>query len=546
MSDITKEFHQFRWSRTAFPIEALFPFLSWVHLLTLRTIKADLNAGFTGAVIVLPQGVAFATIAGLPPEYGLYSAIVPTVIAALFGSSFHLISGPTTAISLVVYANISIHADPFTGEYIAKVLMMTFMAGVIQLSFGMARLGRLVDFVSHSVVVGFTSGAALLIMTSQLGGFIGVTLPKGMNFYEKWRYILENLHSINGFVFSIALTTLLISVALKSRWPKQPGMLYAIIIGGIMAYFVGGKEAGITLVGSLPSSLPTFSLPDFSLESIQTLFSGALAVAVLGLAEAVSIGRSVATHSRQHINSNQEFIGQGLSNILGSFFSCYASSGSFTRTGVNYTSGARTPLSAIFAAILLSFIILLIAPLTAYLPIASVSGVLMVVAFRLIDFHHISFIVSTNKSEAMVLFVTFASTLFLHLEFAIYVGVILSVVLYLKRVSKPNLVTLVPHNTTPATKGRIFGQPSNEYVAECPQLKIIRLEGEIFFGAINHIIEELHRISQNSSEQCHILISGAGINYIDLTGCDMLSHEVRSFRQDGRQIPEGRHACHPG
>lgn len=517
----------------------LLPFLGWIELVTSRTIRADIFAGLTGAVIVLPQGVAFATIAGLPPEYGLYSAIVPAIIAALFGSSFHLISGPTTAISLVVFANVSLLAEPFTAEYIAKVLALTLMAGCIQFGLGLARLGGLVNFVSHSVVVGFTAGAAILIATSQLGNFAGIEFPAGLGFFEKWTHVFSHLGQISLPVLAVALTTLLLSLLLKSRWPKQPGMLYAMIAGSILAQLLGGEQAGIALVGSLPAHLPEFSMPDLSMETLRELAPGALAVAMLGLAEAVSIGRSVATHSRQFINNNQEFIGQGLSNIVGSFFSSYAASGSFTRTGLNYTAGAKTPLAAVFAATFLAGILLLIAPLTAYLPIASMAGVLMLVAYRLIDFRHIRDIMNTSRSEFSVLAVTFTATLVLHLEFAIYVGVLLSLLLYLNKASHPHLVTLTPRlqqGPRSISHDRDFMQSDGGTEIECPQTKIIRLDGEIFFGAVNHIIEELHHIVRDSPEQCHILIVCDGINFIDVAGCDMLAHEAHALRVDGRQL----------
>ena len=421
-----------------------FPFLRWWPQLNRQSLKADLMAGLTGAVIVLPQGVAFAMIAGLPPVYGLYSAMVPPIIAGLFGSSRHLISGPTTAISIVVFATVSKFAEPGSAQYISMALMLTFLAGVYQFVLGLARMGALVNFVSHSVVVGFTAGAAILIATSQLKHFLGIKIPAGESFLHTWQDIYRQLHEINPYVTAIAAVTLIAGVLFIRFKPRWPGMLIAMIIGSLLAALLAYETKEIQLVGQLPAHLPPFSVPDFSLKSIKTLGSGALAIAMLGLVEAVSIAKSVALKSHQRIDGNQEFIGQGLANVVGSFFSSYASSGSFTRSGINYTAGAVTPMAAIFAAMALALILLIVAPLAAHLPIAAMAGILLIVAYRLIDFHHIANILRTSKRETAVLLTTFFATLFVELEFAIYVGVMLSLVIYLMRTSRPRIATLTP------------------------------------------------------------------------------------------------------
>ncbi|MCB1728606.1 MAG: sodium-independent anion transporter, partial [Gammaproteobacteria bacterium] len=335
------------------------PFLHWLHLVNKRSLRADLVAGFTGAVIVLPQGVAFATIAGLPPEYGLYTAMVTPIIAALFGSSFHLVSGPTTAISIVVFSAISDLATPGSPEFVSMALTLTFLAGAYQLAFGLARLGTVVNFVSHTVVIGFTAGAALLIATSQMKHVLGIDIPKGESFLHTWMDVYVMAADISPTTLIIALSTLISAVAVKKFVPRLPNLLVGMVVGSLVAIVLGGAEAGIKLVGEIPAHLPPLSMPDLSLGSIKTLAPQAFAVALLGLIEAVSISRAVATKSNQNINANQEFIGQGMSNVVGSFFSSYAGSGSFTRSGINYSAGAKTPLSAIFAAMMLMVIVLL-------------------------------------------------------------------------------------------------------------------------------------------------------------------------------------------
>ncbi|MGD2160821.1 MAG: SulP family inorganic anion transporter [Gammaproteobacteria bacterium] len=510
-------------------LTAYFPFLNWFRLVTRESVKADLFAGLTGAVIVLPQGVAFATIAGLPPEYGLYTAMVTPIIAALFGSSYHLVSGPTTAISIVVFSSISHHAEVGSPEFVSLALTLTFLAGAYQLAFGIARLGSLVNFVSHTVVIGFTAGAAILIATSQMKHILGVYVPKGESFLHTWVDIFKELGDINFFLVIIALATLATSIILKRLLPRSPNLLIGMIVGSIIAVFFKNYTDGIQLVGEIPAHLPPLSSPDFTFSTIQTLAPEAFAVALLGLIEAVSISRAVATKSNQRINSNQEFIGQGISNIFGSFFSSYAGSGSFTRSGINYASGAKTPLSAIFAALFLMIIVLLIAPLTAYLPVAAMGGVILLVAYNLIDFHHIRNILMLSKSESAILIITFLATLFLELEFAIYIGVLLSLVFFLSKTSTPNIPTLSIDNIGDSASRKLINV-MNRPAKQCPQLKIIRIDMSIYFGSINHI---QHRIAQivDSEKIYHILIVSSGINFIDLAGGEALVAENNRLKK---------------
>ena len=506
---------------------AVFPFLAWFKMVTKESLKDDFFAGLTGAVIVLPQGIAFATIAGLPPEYGLYTAMVTPIVAALFGSSRHLVSGPTTAISIVVFSAISHHATPGTTEFVSLALTLTFVAGVYQLGFGLARLGSLVNFVSHTVVIGFTAGAAILIATSQMKHITAITIPKGESFLHTWADLFQGVSDIDLVVFSIALVTLVIAMAAKKIMPRSPYLLVGMIAGSVMALFLKEHSDSIKLVGEIPAHLPPFSSPEFSMETIRMLAPEAFAVALLGLIEAVSISRAVATKSNQRIDASQEFIGQGLSNITGSFFSSYAVSGSFTRSGINYDAGAKTPISAIFAAILLMVIVLLIAPLTAYLPIAAMGGIILLVAYNLVDFHHIRQTLTFSKTESSILLTTFFATLFLELEFAIYLGVLLSLVLFLAKTSTPYIPTLSIDDSDDKRK---FINIEKKPVKQCPQLKIVRIDMSIYFGSINHIQKRISQIVENERIY-HILIISSGINFIDLAGAEALVSENNRLKQ---------------
>jgi sulfate permease, SulP family len=509
------------------------PFLSSWPLLTRSTLRADLWAGLTGAIIVLPQGVAFAVLAGLPPEYGLYTAIVPAIVAALFGSSWHLVSGPTTAISIVVFSALSALAPPGSPTFVQLAITAACLAGAIQLTLGLARLGALVKFVSHTVMTGFAAGAAILIITSQLAHAFGVAVPTGGSFVAKWVTWYRSLDEINYYVLSIACLTFAVALMFRRWWPRAPAMLIAMLAGTLLSIAFDGPRHGVPLVGALPRHLPPLSMPDLSLTTLRQLAPSALAIALLGLVEASSIARAIAARSGQQLDGNREFVGQGLSNLIGSFFSCYPASGSFTRTGVNYAAGARTPLAAITAALILILILLLAAPLAAYLPMPAMAGILMLVAWNLIDLRHIYRILRSSKSETAVLLTTFLAALLIELEFAVYTGVLLSLVLYLNRTSKPQLVTLAPDLED---ERRRLVNIERKPLSECPQLKIARIDGSLFFGAIDYVDAKLRMISRQSPEQRHLLLVCSGINFIDLAGAELLAREAERRRACGGSL----------
>jgi len=506
----------------------IFPFIVWFRLTTVETIKADFFAGLTGAIIVLPQSVAFATIAGMPPEYGLYTAMVVPIVAALFGSSFHLVSGPTTAISIVVFAAVSKYAAPGTEEFVSLALTLTFLAGVYQLVFGLAKFGLLINFVSHNVVIGFTAGAALLIASSQIPYIVGIDIPRGEDFIHTWFDIYWGVGEFNIYLLIVGLGTLMSAILVKILRPKYPNLLIGMLVGGVLAFYLSSFTDTIKTVGAMPAYFPPLSTPNFSLNSLKSLAPEAFAIALLGLIEASSIGRSIATKSNQRIDANQEFIGQGASNIIGSFLSSYASSGSFTRSGVNFEAGARTPLSAILAALFLMVIVLLVAPLFAYLPLAAMAGI-MLVAYNLVDFKNIKKTFKFSKSESVIFTATFLATLLFELEFAIYLGVLLSLMLFIAKTSTPDVHTLA-FATPPGEGDRRLQSIRKAPLVQCPQLKIIRIDMSIYFGSINHIQKQLSRIVDNQRIY-HILVVASGVNFIDLAGIEALLIENKRLKE---------------
>jgi SulP family sulfate permease len=479
--------------------------------------------------------VAFATIAGMPPEYGLYAGMVPAIIAALFGSSKHLVSGPTTAASVVLFSALSVYAIPGSADYVTLALTLTFMVGVFELALGLARMGALVNFISHSVIIGFTAGAAVLISAKQLKHFFGVEMDSGGHLHEILFNFSQHLPEINPWVTGIALITLLSGIAFKRWLPRIPYMIAAMLTGTLVSLLLdtwfGPSITHIPTVGALPATLPPLSAPDLSFQNVKDLAPTALAVTLFALTEAVSIGRSIAARDGYRINGNQEFIGQGLSNIAGAFFSGYVATGSFNRSGLNYQAGARTPLAAVFAALLLMVVVLLVAPYAAYLPKAAMAGILFLVAWGLIDFKEIGHVLKSSKRESAVLLVTLLSAMFLELEFAIFAGVLLSLVLYLERVSKPNIVTRVPDH-------RLYKHAfsSDPDLPECKQLKIIRIDGSLFFGSVNHLQERFDRIRADHPEKKHLAIIASGINFVDLQGGHALVEEAQRRKDAGGKL----------
>ncbi|KHA60564.1 sulfate permease [Vibrio variabilis] len=492
--------------------KSVFPFLSWMPQVSTQTIKADFWAGLTGAIIVLPQGVAYAMIAGLPPEYGLYTAIIPAILAALFGSSHHLISGPTAALSVIVFTTISQFADPGTPLYIQLCFTLTLCAGLVQLLFGLMRFGAVVNFVSHSVVMGFTAGAAVIIAISQLKNILGLEYVSGQTAIENLQLFLTHLHLFDYSELVVGVMTVLTCVLVKKRFPKSPHMLIAMLfaMGGAFALEFLGEN--VSLVGQVNSAYLVLSSPLDGSSHIEQMLGGIVAVAMLGLVEAISIGRSVALKSRQTIDSNQEFIGQGISNMVGAFFSCYVSSGSFTRSGVNYTSGAKSPIAAVFAGLILLVIMALCIDYAAYIPIAGMGGLLLVVAWNLVDFHHIRTLIKHDVKEATVLSVTFISALVFHLEWAIYAGVATSLFFYLRRTSKPAIESLT------SKLDDIDGK----------DVEVIRINGSIFFGCVQYLNQELQNITASK-----VIILGRGINFIDHVGVQMIDDYIAT---SGRQV----------
>jgi SulP family sulfate permease len=505
----------------------------WLSAVNAKTFKADATAGLTSATVVLPQAVAFAAIAGLPPQYGFYTAIVVPIVAGLFGSSWVMVSGPTLVVSALMASTLTPHAQPFTPEFIAQAICLTLFVGLLQCAFGALRLGRFVNFISHSVMIGFTAAAALLISVSQLKDALGVSTERGHSIIEQIANLAGALGQTNLTAVSIAAATLVCLVAVRSVAPKLPAFVIALGVGSLLGVALGAERLGVRMVGALPSITPELALPTVSFAYVQALAEGGFAIALLGLVEAISIGRAFGLKQNRPFDANREIVAQGLSNVVGSFFQCYAASGSFTRSGVNYEAGAATPLSAILSSAFLVAILLVVAPLFGEVPIPAVAAVILYVAFRLVDVGAIRHILATSRTETTITAVTFFAGLLVSLEFAVYGGVIVSLMIFLSRTAKPTLSITAPDNQQ---THRPFRNAEMYSLPECPQAAFARLEGPLYFGSVDYLERELNRIQRQRPHQKRLGLVLRGTGDVDLPGAELIIAETKRRRAMGGDL----------
>ena len=516
----------------------LFPPIRWWHRVDRGSLPRDLLAGLVGALVVLPQGIAFATLAGLPAQYGLYAAMVPTAVAALFGSSLHTVSGPTNAISIMTFAALAPLAAPGSPEYVKLAFTLAFLMGVFMLLLGVLRLGTLVNFISQPVIVGFMAGAGLLIVASQLTALFGLPGAPGGGFLGALGHLLASLPDANPWALGVAAVTLAAGLASRRWRPRWPYIVIAMVAGtaGALALEglarVAGTSAGLRYLDAIPRGLPPLSWPIHDLASLSELSGLAVALSIVALTQSVSIARAVALRSGQRIDGNQEFIGQGLSNIAAGFFSGFPTSASVNRSGPNFEAGAATPLAAVFSALILVAIVALFAPAVRWLPAPAIAAVLLLASLSLIDLSRIRQTLAASRSEGGVLLITTAATLVLRLDVAVLIGVAVSLVFYLNRTSRPIMRSQVPDVRDPA---RAF-VPIDAERPECPQLKMLTIEGSIYFGAVDHVATHLDILREISPDQKHLLLLARNMNFVDVAGASLLGQEAIRRRATGGRL----------
>lgn len=493
-------------------------------------LRDDLLAGVTVGLVLLPQALAFSLLAGLPPVMGLYSAIVASIVGALWGSSSHLHSGPTNTASIVTLSVLLPIAAPGSPEFMAAAGLIAVMAGGIRVLLGLARLGLLVNFVSDSVAVGFTAGAGILIISNQIEPLLRIDLPPSAGLLETLVGAARQIDAAHLPSLVLGLATMLIIFV----WPRVTRQVPAVLVGvtsvALASYLLGFEALGVSVLGPQPAGLPPLaSLPLLNLELIGHLANGALALAIIGLVEAVAIARAIASHSRQRLDSNQEFVGQGMANIAAGFFSGYPCSGSFNRSALSFQSGAKTALGNVFSGLFILVAMFLLAPLLAHLPRPVLAGALVVTAWSMIDLPTMQRLRRGDPGDALIMGVTLVATLLLPLQFAILIGVLMSLGYYLLRTSAPRVVAVLPDAEFKHWEPHA-GRP------QCPQLAVVDILGDLYFGAVNHVEETLNAILAATPGQRFVLLRMHSVQHIDISGVRMLENLRRQLREQGGEL----------
>ncbi len=503
---------------------------------TLSLTKSDLQAAFTVAAIALPQSMAYAVIAGIHPKYGLYTAIVPVIISSLLGSSKFLISGPTNAISMLVFSALSAAAIDGTlaislpeSERVAIVLAVALIAGGMQLAMSLARMGSLITFISHSVVIGFSAGAGVLIGLNQVRNWLGLSFKASPHFLENMGETIAHLSEWHWPSFVLGIGVLVFILLARRFAPRLPGPLVAIIVSAVAVAAFDLEAEGVRLVGSIPRSLPPLSWPRLDLQVLDALFMPSLAIAIIGLIEALSIAKSLADQSDEHIDGNREFMAQGFSNVSAALFSGMPGSGSFTRSALNHAAGAQSRLAGALSGLLVLATILLAAPYARFIPIPALAAILILIALSMIDGRAIKTTLLATRSDRWVMTITFLAALLLELGSAVFVGVFLSIVMFLRRVSNPYLDQVVPREEDNRLMPR---EPEGRH---CPQATLFRVEGALFFGAIEKLESAFFEAEGFPQSKVVILII-RHVHYVDATVAHALRRFVINSRKDGLHV----------
>jgi SulP family sulfate permease len=483
------------------------PALDALRRYSRQALGADVMAGLTVATVAVPQAMAYATLAGVPPQYGLYTAIVMTAVGALFDSSKQLINGPTNAISIALLSALAVVPE---GERVTAAVLLAFLVGLLQLGIAFLRLGDLTRYVSHSVIVGFTVGAGSLLVLDQLKNLFGWHAqgqPED-HFLTRFWLSLTTGGGIHWLTFFIGAGTIAVVVAVRqfngycrrrgARFPI-PQHLVAVVLMATLVWALRLDEQGVRVVGDVPAALPGFEVPDVRWEQVRRLSGNAFAIAVLGLLEAIAMAKAIAARTGQKLDINQQCLSEGAANLAGSFFQCLPGSGSLTRSAVNQQAGAVSQWAGVFAAAAVAATVLLFAPLARFIPLSSLAGLLMLAAFRMVDFERLGFHLRATRFDAGVVLATALAAVFISVEFCIVIGVFLSFVLYLPRAAQ---VRMAAFAVTP--EQRVRERVQDDPV--CDRMLVYGLEGELFFGAEPELEKHFRAIEQAAREKVQVVV----------------------------------------
>lgn len=515
-------------------LNSILPITRWTRHYTADLFRSDLVAGITVAVMLVPQGMAYAVLAGMPPIYGLYASIIPLIAYAVFGTSGQLAVGPVAMVSLLVFAGVGALAEPGSAEFIQLAILATLGVGIIQFAMGLFRMGFLVNFLSHPVLSGFTSAAALIIGTSQLKSLFGVSLPNSKQIFEVWGAFFQNLDGINLFTSLIGLGSVAALVAIK-RWKKSfPGALAVVVAGTLVTALLHLDSRGVAIVGVVPEGLPPFGLPSFSWTALQALLPTILAISLVGYMESIAVAKSIANRRGYKIDANQELIGLGAANLAGSLFQSFPTTGGLSRTAVNDQAGAETTLAAVYTAILIALTVLFITPWFHYLPKAVLAAIIVVAVVGLFDAKEALHLWKTDRRDLLMLVATFIATLTLGIEQGIGIGVLLSIVMVIYSSTKPHTAEL----------GRLGESDTFRNIHRYPDVAktydnilVFRFDSPLFFGNADHFSEALEaRLAARATPVKLVVLDASSINSIDSTGLHALRRKVGELRSRDIQL----------
>lgn len=509
-------------------LNSIFPIVGWLPEYKKAYFTGDLFAGLTVGVMLVPQGMAYALIAGLPPVYGLYASIVPQIIYALLGTSRQLSVGPVAMDSLLIAAGVSVLAVEGTDAYIGFALLLAFLVGALQLLFGMMKMGFITNLLSKPVISGFTSAAAVIIALNQLKYLLGFEIEKSTRVYEVIWSVVQGIEETHLLTFALGLLGIVIIQVMKRINKAIPGSLIAVVFGILATYFLTLNEQGVEIVKSIPSGLPSLVIPDFSLEKLGELVPLALAISVVAFMESYSVSKTLETKRKVHdVSANQELIGLGAANLIGSLFQSYPVTGGFSRSAVNEQAGARTPLASVISAALVAFTLLFLTPLFFYLPKTVLASIIMVAVYNLIDFAYMKILWKENKVEFALLIITFLVTLNFSMVPGIVSGVVLSVLLLLYRSAYPHVAVL----------GRLKGRAEFRNVRRFSDLElwedklIIRVDAALSFINIQFLKDYLRAEVARNSKIKTVIIDAAAVGHVDATAVMGLSEILVSFKE---------------
>ncbi len=515
-------------------IKQFIPAFDWLPNYSGAQLKGDLSAGLTVGVMLIPQGMAYAMIAGLPPIYGLYASTVPLIIYALLGTSRQLAVGPVAMVSLLTAAGIGTLAEGGTETYIALAIALAFFVGVIQFLLGVFRLGFLVNFLSHPVISGFTSAAALIIGLSQLKHLLGVDIARSHHVHEILMQAFEKINDINWATFAIGVVGIVLIKGVKKINKAIPGQLLAVVFGILSVWGLGLADQGVKILGEVPGQLPSFNLPAFDMGVFQNLIPVALAISLVSFMESIAVAKAIQSkHKNYKVVPNQELIALGMANIGGAFLQSYPVTGGFSRTAVNDQAGAKTGMASIISALLIILTLLFLTPLFFYLPKAILASVIMVAVFGLIDFKEATHLWYVDRSDFWMLMVTFVATLALGIEQGIGIGVILSVGFIIFSTTRPHVAKL---GNIPGT--HFYRNAERfEQVQEREDLLIVRFDAQLYFANINYFRDKLEELITAKGEALKaVIINAESINNMDSSAIQAIDDLVTDLRANGLEF----------